>query len=188
MPIPENSKSKTLSSNGWQCALPEMIIGRDSLLEIPKESITPISLNASTSSLTRVSRQKPWNWERERLWRQNLWRQKSKSQWICTNSWWTKGPIWTQGHKLWVLRILGRSRSCPSCRIHLGPWWRKWIGRLGLELPRRRFRHKRSTDWALVLVGPWIVHWVYYYTLPGIKGSSNMQYQITQNLCLGTRT
>ena len=130
----------------------------------------------------------PWNWERERLWRQNLWRQKSKSQWICTNSWWTKGPIWTQGHKLWVLRILGRSRSCPSCRIRLGPWWCKWIGRLGLELPRRRFRHKHSMDWALVLVGPWIVHWVYYYTLPGIKGSSNMQYQITQNLCLGTRT
>ena len=57
-PIPENLKSKTLSSNGWRCALPKMIIGKDGLLEIPKESITPISLNASTSSLTRVSRQR----------------------------------------------------------------------------------------------------------------------------------
>ena len=56
--ILENSKSKMLSSNGWRCALPEMIIGGDGLLEIPKESITPISLNASTSLPTRVSRQK----------------------------------------------------------------------------------------------------------------------------------
>ena len=57
-PIPENLKSKTLSSNGWRFALPEMIIDGDGLLEIPKESITPISLNASTSLPTRVSRQK----------------------------------------------------------------------------------------------------------------------------------